>query len=148
MIWLVSPYWLHLINVEMVDLLHMFLDVVCKSVYGTCALAALRTSEDSEPVTMSWEIQPSCRSEVVFSHKRDFDVYIRPRLIMLPFFLVLASSDPPLMESRLTACPCYKIKTAKLEANVGWNRQPSVPPLWCLLVLQKLQQCIYAIISK
>ena len=34
MIWLVSPYWLNLIGVELVDLLHMFLDVVCKSVYG------------------------------------------------------------------------------------------------------------------
>ena len=34
MIWLVSPYWLNLIDIELVDLLHMFLDVVCKSVYG------------------------------------------------------------------------------------------------------------------
>jgi hypothetical protein len=35
MIWLVSPYWLNLIDIELLDLLHMFLDVVCKSIYGT-----------------------------------------------------------------------------------------------------------------
>jgi hypothetical protein len=30
----VSPYWLNLIDIELLDLLHMFLDVICKSIYG------------------------------------------------------------------------------------------------------------------
>ncbi len=34
MLWLVSPYWLNLIGIELLDLLHMFLDVICKSIYG------------------------------------------------------------------------------------------------------------------
>jgi hypothetical protein len=34
MIWLVSPYWLNLISIGVLDLLHCFLDVVCKGVYG------------------------------------------------------------------------------------------------------------------
>jgi hypothetical protein len=46
MIWLASPYWLNLIDIELVDLLHMILDVVCKSVYGAriwmeCCLSML-----------------------------------------------------------------------------------------------------------
>ncbi len=40
LIWLVSPYWLNLIDIETVDLLHMFLDVVCKSIYGASCLVA------------------------------------------------------------------------------------------------------------
>ena len=41
MIWLLSPYWLNIIDIELVDLLHMLLDVVCKSVYGACKLVCV-----------------------------------------------------------------------------------------------------------
>jgi bacteriorhodopsin len=38
LIWIVSPYCLGLISIELLDLLHMFLDVCAKSVYGVVLL--------------------------------------------------------------------------------------------------------------
>ena len=47
MIWLVSPYWLNLIEIELLDLLHMFLDVICKSIYGAQAMSSCDRAECS-----------------------------------------------------------------------------------------------------